>query len=179
MDGLESVRLIVLAPFFAGLLLQATNARAEPAQFRPQIGDTYEIIMKQTSAQNSSDGSSGSSHDNDTIIERVIGVRPDGLELEYDLPKSASQASRTGTWQFPARVFKPEHGSMQLLNRPELEARIEAWLKAAKWTREVCGRWIFTWNAFRIECDPQSVIVNLESFDLRVQEALLHNSARA
>jgi hypothetical protein len=56
---------------------------------------------------------------------------------------------------------------MQLLNRPELEARLEGWLKAAGWTRAVCGRWIFTWNAFRIECDPQSVIKILEALDLR------------
>ncbi len=30
-----------------------------------------------------------------------------------------------------------------------------------------CGHWIFTWDAFRIECDPQSVIKTVESFDLR------------
>ena len=33
--------------------------------------------------------------------------------------------------------------------------------------RTVCGHWIFAWNAFRIECDPQSVIKTVQSFDLR------------
>jgi hypothetical protein len=34
-------------------------------------------------------------------------------------------------------------------------------------SRTACGHWIFTWNAFRIECDPQSVIKTVQSFDLR------------
>ena len=54
-----------------------------------------------------------------------------------------------------------------MLNGPELEARVDGWLKAAGWPRTVCGHWIFTWNAFRIECDPQSVIKTVESLDLR------------
>ena len=29
------------------------------------------------------------------------------------------------------------------------------------------GRWIFTWHAFYIECDPQSVLKVLEALDLR------------
>lgn len=56
---------------------------------------------------------------------------------------------------------------MRLLNSDELEARVEARLRAAEWPRSVCGHWIFTWNAFRIECDPQSVIEMLEAYDLR------------
>ena len=30
----------------------------------------------------------------------------------------------------------------------------------------MCGRWIFTWNAFRIECDPDSVIADLKAINL-------------
>jgi 8-oxo-dGTP pyrophosphatase MutT (NUDIX family) len=110
---------------------------------------------------------SSNSHDKDTIIERVIGLRRDGLELEYDLPKTSTADARAGYWQFPAGVIKPFGGPMQLLNGPKLEARVDGWLKAAGWTRAICGHWIFTWNAFRIECDPQSVIKTVESFDLR------------
>jgi hypothetical protein len=97
----------------------------------------------------------------------VIGLRADGLELEYDLPKAATADERARNWQFPARVFKPLGGPAQLLNGPELEARLEGWLKAAGWPRTACGHWIFTWNAFRIDCDPQSVIKTVQSFDLR------------
>jgi hypothetical protein len=97
----------------------------------------------------------------------VIGLRAEGLELEYDLPNAATPDDRARNWQFPARVFKPFGGPAQLLNGPELEARVDAWLKAAELPRTACGHWIFTWNAFRIECDPQSVIKAVQSFDLR------------
>ena len=151
----------------AALFLLANNARSESPQSAPKVGEAYEIRKRYETSQQSSDGSSGSSNGQDAILERVIGVREGGLELEYDLPKDATAEDRARSWQFPARVFRPTNGSMQLLNRPELESRVEGWLKAAGWTRAVCGRWIFTWNAFRIECDPQSVIKTVEAFDLR------------
>lgn len=158
-----------IAWFIASLMIvvgtPAADARAEPLSRGPQAGETYEISMERESTEESSDGSSGSSSDRDTIIERVIAVRNDGLELEYNLPKETSTEERASDWQFPARVFKPNVGPMQLLNRTELEVRVEDWLKAANWTRDVCGHWIFTWNAFRIECDPESVLKTIEAFD--------------
>ena len=151
----------------AALLLLANDARSESPQSAPKVGEEYEISKRYETSQQTSDGSSGSSRGRDAILERVIGVREGGLELEYDLPKDATAEDRARSWQFPVRVFRPTNGSMQLLNRPELEARVEGWLNAAGWTRAVCGRWIFTWNVFRIECDPQSVIKTVEAFDLR------------
>jgi hypothetical protein len=55
---------------------------------------------------------------------------------------------------------------MQLLNGAELEARLETWLKAAGLARTACGRWIFAWNAFKIECDAKSVLEAIEAVDL-------------
>jgi hypothetical protein len=137
------------------------------AQAQPKVGEEYEIRKSYETSEVRSDGGSGSSSGHDTLLERVIEVRPDGLELVFDLPKDATAQDRAREWKFPARVFKPSSGPMQLLNRPELEMRLENWLKAAKWTPEICGHWIFTWNAFRIDCDPQSVIPIIESYDLR------------
>ncbi len=154
------------APIAAAVCL-GLLACAGPSPVAPQVGDTYEITLTKESAEQGGLGSSGSSHDKDTIIERVIGLRADGLELEYDLPKSTTADERARNWQFPARVFKPFGGPAQLLNGPELEARVDGWLKAAGLPRTACGHWYFTWNAFRIECDPQSVIKTVESFDLR------------
>jgi hypothetical protein len=74
----------------AALLLPAIVAPAGALPPAPQVGDTYEITLTRDSAQLGSDKSSGSSHDQDTIIERVIGLRADGVELEYDLPKAAA-----------------------------------------------------------------------------------------
>lgn len=101
------------------------------------------------------------------MLERVVGIRDGGLELEFDLPEDTTAEDRARTWQYPVRVFRTPDGPMQLLNRAELEARVARWLEAAGWTRADCGRWIFTWNAFQIECDPESVIRSVEALDLR------------
>jgi hypothetical protein len=156
------MKLIGFMGIAAALLLPAIVARAGALPLAPQVGDTYEITLTRDSV-----GSTGRSHDKDVIIERVIGLRADGLELLYDLPNAATADERARVWQFPARVFKPFGGPAQLLNGPELEARVDGWLKAAGWPRTVCGHWIFTWNTFLIECDPQSVIKTVQAFDLR------------
>ncbi|HUE80041.1 MAG TPA: hypothetical protein VMN38_10475 [Sphingomicrobium sp.] len=130
-------------------------------------GQEYEIRNSYETAERTSDGSSsGSSRGHTTIIERVLAVRDGGWELEYDFPKETTAEDRAREWQLPARVFKPSSGPIQLLNRAELETRIDRWLKKAEWPRSVCGRWIFTWNAFRIECDPQTAIEMIEGYDL-------------
>jgi len=173
-------RLAALVAAISGLLLPA--ACGEFAKPGPQAGAEYEITKSYETSGQASDGSSSSSRGRDTFLERVVAAREGGLELEYDLWKDATAQDRARTWQFPVRVFRPSTGPMQLLNRPELEARLEGWLKAAGWTRAVCGRWIFTWNAFRIECDPQSVVKILEAFDLRsadLREGAAYQEAEA
>lgn len=162
-----------MLPFTAlsmALLLPATAGHTEPAQQAFRVGDTYEITKTRDSSSQGSDASSGSSHDQDTLIERIEAVRPDGLEVVFDLPQQATKEDRRRTWQFPARLFEPRDGQLQLLNGPELEKRVDAWLKWGKVTREACGHWIFTWNAFKIECDPHSVIETVQQFDPRLPD---------
>lgn len=133
---------------------------------RAAVGDTHEIVSVRDSTFSTGQKSTGSTHDQDSIIERIIRQSDAGVEFEYDFPKEATKAERGDTWQLPARVLKRPDGSMQLLNEAELQARADKWLKSAHWTREVCGHLIFTWNAFRIECDPQSAIRIVEAFYL-------------
>lgn len=173
---------MALRAVVAAILLPAHAAGAEPATATAQAGEEHEISNSYETFEESSDGSSASARGQDVILERVIAVREDGLELEFDLPRQAMAQDRARAWQFPARVLKPANGPMQLLNHAELEARVEDWLKAAGWPRTVCGRWIFTWNAFRIECDPNSVIETLRAYDLRsvdLREGALHHEAGA
>ncbi len=157
------MKFIGIAAVIAALLSPAVAAPSHPA---PQVGDTYEITMIRESSQKGDSGSSGTSFDKDTLVERVTAVRADGVELEYDLPKAATTDERGASWQFPARVFRPYRGSPQLLNGPELESRIDVWLKKSGWSRTACGRWVFTWNAFHIDCDPQGVLEVIKPFDL-------------
>ena len=133
----------------------------------PKVGDTYEILNDRESTGHGPHGGTNSTSDRDAVVERVVAVRGDGLELEYDLPASTSADDRHRQWQLPARVFLPSSGPPQLLDRPALESRIDAWLKWGGLTRAACGHWVFTWNAFRIDCDPQSVLAIANAFDLR------------
>ena len=119
---------------FAALLLLASNAHSEPPQFAPKVGDEYEISSRYETSEKSSEGASGSSRGRDTYLERVIGVRDGGVELEFDLPKNATADDRARSWQFPVRVFRPNDGAMQLLNAREMETRVDDWLKAAGMT---------------------------------------------
>src|SRR4029077_5408544 len=88
-------KLGTIAPF----LLLANVAHAGASPLAPRIGDTYEITLTKESSESGSNGSSGSSRDSDALIERVIGLRADGLELEYDLPPTATAGERANNWQ--------------------------------------------------------------------------------
>jgi hypothetical protein len=161
------VKLVEIAAFLGALLVPAGDAGAESQEASPETGEEYHIVSSYETSEEASDGSSGTSSGRDVFVERVVGHRDGGLELEYDLPNDVPAEDRGRYWQFPARVLKRPGGPMLLLNREALEARLETWLNAAGWTRAVCGRWIFTWNAFRIECDPESVLETIERLDLR------------
>lgn len=158
------LRVLALA---TGLLLQTLAAHAREPQPGSRVGDVYEIRIESVASRSSNQGSSGDSNSNYLFLERVIAVRDAGVEVEFDLPEDVSAEDRAPAWQYPVRVLRPPHGPLQLLNGPELERRIAAWLTAARVPREACGRWYFTWNAFQIECDPRSVMETLAHMDLR------------
>lgn len=161
----------------AALLVVVLASPFEP----PQAGEEYEVSRTYVSS-GSSLGSSFSSKGRDDLVERVLSASASGLELEYDLPKDTTAEDRARQWFFPARVRRPVHGAMELLNEHELEARVDPWLKSAGLTRAACGRWNFTWTAFRIECDPRSVLTTISAFDLNgvdLREGALHRDADA
>lgn len=137
------------------LALAATAATSSP-----RVGDAFQITTDREMEEhgNRGESSQGTSTDRDSYVERVVAERPDGVVLEYDLPADATPADRASNWQFPFRTLRARDGTNRLLNSAELEARIDPWLKAGGMTRAACGKLIFTWNAFRIDCDPQSTI---------------------
>lgn len=146
--------------------LVATNAAAQSSGGdRP--GDAFQIRNERNTE--TTGHSTSSSHDVDTLMERVIAIRDDGIELEYDLLPSATAEERQISWQFPVRVLRAPGQPLTLLNEAEVNARLQRWIDAAQ-VRAFCGQWIFTWNAFKIECDPQAALRGLERFDLRSVE---------
>jgi hypothetical protein len=148
----KSARILTV---LGAILIASINANARSSH----VGDEVEIRKSYETSSETSDGSSsGNSSGHDSLLERVVAVQEDGRELIYDLPKSATKEDRA------------RNGSIKLLNQGDLEARLATWLKSAGWDRSVCGQWIFTWNAFHIDCDPQSVIDTINAVDLRVSE---------
>lgn len=176
------MKTLKIATALALASLVGNDARVLAAPPSPTVGEVYELKRSYETSERSSDGSSGSSNGHDTILEQVIALRDGGVELEYGLTENATPEERARDWKFPARVFQPSNGPMTLLNAEELERRLEGWLKSAGWDRSICGRWIFTWNAFRIDCDPQSAIDTIRAFDLRssdVREGAAYQDADA
>lgn len=151
-----------LLPLWA---MTATAQSVPPAS----PGETHAIVSSYVTSSTSSDGSTDSSQGSDTLTERMIARRDGGIERTFDLPHDAPSDARARQWQFPARLFTAPGQPTRLLNAGELKQRLGNWLAAAKLTPADCGRWVFTWNAFRIECDPQSVIASIEAIDLASQ----------
>lgn len=156
-----------LIAILAILIVSATSAAAAAPPTTDRVGDQYEITLRTETETTGPRDSSGQSSSGALLIERVVAVGADGLELQFDLPASASEEERARDWQFPARVAKPGDGPLRLLNASELEIRIDSWLMRAGLSRKHCGVWFFTWNAFKVECEPQSVLLTLAAFDLR------------
>lgn len=153
----------VLPLFLHGKILAA------PA---PTVGDRAILEVSYETSSSSSNGSSGSSSGHSQLFEQIVAVNEHGIEFLYDLPPGSDEDARKREWMFPVRVFRPNVGAPQILNLAEMEKRLDDWLASAKWDRRACGHWIFTWNAFRIECDPAAAIKAIDAYDLRHIEAL-------
>lgn len=147
-------------------LLIVTACATSGERPHDRVGDSYEIALKRTT-ETSSDGSSSSSNSRYTLIEKVVALRSDGVELEFDLPGDTSLEDRTKEWQFPVRVLKQVGRPHELLNRRQLQDRVQSWLTKWDIPKKSCGQWVFTWTAIKIECDPDSVLGALKPFDLR------------
>ena len=149
---------------FALLIICTSCASsAQATTLRP--GDAFEIVRAYNTQNSTSDGSSnGTSGGSDAMVVRVVSIDGDGTVFELDHPTSTSEQDRQRDWTLPARIVRPPSGPTRLLNADELNARLDDWLARANWTREQCGRWIFTWNAFKIECDPASAVAAFDEW---------------
>lgn len=155
------------AELLTALLAFSAEASAQQAPPTDRPGDAYELELRVRTESQSTNGSSSTSNSGGALVERVVAVLPEGLELEFDLPADTTPAERARDWQWPARILWSESAPARLLNGPELEQRIEVWLKTGEIPREACGRWFFSWTAFKIECDPNAVLETLKVYDLR------------
>lgn len=161
----ENIRTLLL------LLLAVVTAVAMPSTSHAspnavKAGDVFEILLSYETSSEDNGKNSSSSSGHTTIIERILRIGENGLELEYEEPLEKDGRDKRKTWQLPARILRPYEGEPSLLNLEELEARVDPWLKKTKMPRKACGLWYFTWNAFKVECDPASALGIVKQYDL-------------
>lgn len=144
------------------LLFAYLAAAPDPAS----VPDRGHLVRSSYETRETGEGSDSSSNGSDTVVERLIERRGSSevIELDYtaDTPKEARNS-----WQLPVRFLRTPSGDIQLLDTAELEARVDPWLRRGELTRASCGRTIFTWNAFTIRCDLDSVKELIAAYDLR------------
>lgn len=124
------------------------------------------IITRYETKSESSSGSSGSSRGSNAYLERIISSSPDALVLEYDIALEPDQTRPLYAWQYPFRV-RSNAGILELLDRDLMIQRRDAWLRQAGYPKEACGRHVFTWSVFKIECDPDAVLEQAETLTLQ------------
>jgi hypothetical protein len=149
------------------LTLSVVSAHVAFGQPADRVGDTYEISIESVS-KTSGEMSSSSSEDHDQLVERVVALPSGGIELEFDLPQGTSDEDRVRAWQYPARVLSSPGHPLQLLNGADAKVRLQAWLGDK--AQAFCGHWIFTWTAFHVDCDPESVLQTLNPLVVRAND---------
>jgi hypothetical protein len=148
---------------FCGLAVGFALSAAASAASQPDyvLVQTYETSFTQAGS------SSGSASGRTALTERVIAQSADGTEIEYSIPQDPADARGSAIWMYPARVLIGPNGDKRVLNAQELDARVDEWLASVDWTRDACSRWLFTWTAVQIRCDPAAVIEVIEANDMR------------
>ncbi len=131
--------------------------------------DAYVLRLEyETSSQSLAEpGDRSSSRGHQTLSERPIRETAAGTEIEYATPGPPEEVRGNASWMFPVRLLVASDGRKTVLNPEQLETRLTTWLERAEWSREVCSKWLFTWTAIQVRCDPDAAIEAVETFGMR------------
>lgn len=170
------MKTVISSVLFALATLIATSACEQPtdAPWSSEVeGSLFEVRVAYES-ESAGGESSGTSRGHDTLIERIIAVDPTEIVVRYERIPSprryVGEQPNLIDWEFPATISVLDPDAIILQNVDEIEARNAEWRQAAGIPDEACGLWYFTWNAFEIECDPNTVVQALEAFMLYNKE---------
>lgn len=143
-------------------LLVALLAAPAAAQNEFVLALEYESSSERLGDMAGTSSSSGRQQ----LGERIIARGPQGTEAEYFLTSKKGEARGNDAWIFPVRILIAADGSKSVLNKAELEARVDVMLAKANWTRDACSRWYFTWNAFQVRCDPAAALEAIDAYGM-------------
>ena len=114
-------------------------------------------------------GSSSSSNGRYMYTERILQETGDCTTKRFDI---AGEDRPLAEWQWPVEVERCSDGIIRLLNTAEMEARRDAFHAEAGIEKAACGSYYFTWNVFKIECDPEAILETIETIDLEGLELI-------
>lgn len=149
-----------------GWLALAGMAGGMPAFARePAQTEHYTITTRYSTVFEGGD-SSGSSRGGNAYREEVR-TDAEGCRIRiFDIDDADGPKRPLAAWQMPIVLRECPGAAVVIANRDEMLARRDAFLAAMNVTAEVCGSHYFTWNVFRIECDPDESLARLADFDL-------------
>ncbi|MXP46399.1 hypothetical protein GRI43_03195 [Altererythrobacter luteolus] len=154
------------------LFLSAVIVSAIPFAAQANAGSdraSWLQLVYERSSVSSDGGSNSSSSGQQSLIETVMRNTDDGVVLRYDLPRDEAGNTRTKFWYFPADVLERPDGSLELLDVDSVKSRIDQWLTQRNIPREACGHWTHGGGfPYRVDCDPDSILDQIEAFDLRM-----------
>lgn len=157
-----------IIPFLKPLRLAAYCSLAI-APTLASASDAYVLRLEyETTSQSLAEPDNrSSSRGHQTLSERPIRETAAGTEIEYAPPGPPEEVRDNASWMFPLRLLVTSDGRKTVLNPEQLETRLTAWLEKADWSREVCSKWLFTWIAIQVRCDPGAAIEAVETFGMR------------
>lgn len=144
----------------AGIAYYSPALAKEPAQV-----EHYSITTRYSTVSEGG-GSSGSSRGSNAYREEVR-TDAEGCRLrQFDIDDTDGRKRPLSQWQMPIVVRQCPGAAPALANRDAMLARRDAFLAAMNVTTDVCGAHYFTWNVFRIDCDPDEAVDRLAEIDL-------------
>ena len=158
-----------LALICAAAIAGPANASVEP--------EVFEIEVRYETSSQSDDGGSSSSSGGFSYREEAYAPEGKCRIRRFDL-NDGPRERPLAAWEMPVEVRDCRGQSLEITNREEMLARLDEFLTEANLSREACGTHYFTWNVFKIECDPDSVLdtisdINLGAIDLEDGSSLL------
>lgn len=160
LKGIQRLKNLPIFIFIAFILSYASLSVSAPDS-KPSL-----IVYESKTQSTSTSGSNASSRSRSSIVERIIGNKGDGLEIEFSFPNP--KIPENDAWKLPARVVVNPDGAIELLNESEIEDRLEKYLEKHPEMRKFCGGAVFTWTVFEIHCDTVHIIDLVKSNNLHL-----------
>lgn len=127
--------------------------------------ETFEIAIRYETRSEGS-GMSGSSRGGYLYREQIFASEGACRLRRFDVIDDPESPRPLALWEMPVEVRECEGQPAEIANREAMLERLNAFLSAAELPREACGRHYFTWNVFRIECDPDFALETVKRIDL-------------